>query len=143
MDTPSDDLERWADGEVEDHLVTISASPTGVFVDDEYAGLPPGTQIADADPSTPGNQPAIVGFNAFATIQQAIDVAPAGGQVGVNPGTYKENLTIADKDLGGAAAWGVILVLDPVTLAEAGGSADGLREEVWSRMRRALMAQRG
>ena len=37
----------------------------------------------------------------------------------------------------------VVRVLDPVTLAEAGGNADGLREEVWERMRRGLMELRG
>ena len=36
-----------------------------------------------------------------------------------------------------------IRVLDPVTLAEAGGTVDGLRELVWSRMRQAQMAMRG
>ena len=36
-----------------------------------------------------------------------------------------------------------IWVLDPVTLAEAGGSVDGLREEVWNRMSRMLTTLRG
>jgi 1-acyl-sn-glycerol-3-phosphate acyltransferase len=36
-----------------------------------------------------------------------------------------------------------IRVLDPVTLAEAGGTAEGLREYVWHRTRQELMALRG
>jgi hypothetical protein len=36
-----------------------------------------------------------------------------------------------------------VRVLDPVTLAEAGGTADGLRDLVWSRMKQELTALRG
>jgi 1-acyl-sn-glycerol-3-phosphate acyltransferase len=39
--------------------------------------------------------------------------------------------------------WIRIRVLDPVTLAEAGGTTDGLREHVWNRMRQVLGALRG
>ncbi len=36
-----------------------------------------------------------------------------------------------------------IRVLDPITLSEAGGTADGLREHSWKRMNQMLMTLRG
>src|SRR5207253_2664530 len=61
-------------------------TPT-VYVNPAFTG-PPGT-----DPDGPGPATAI-GVDAFATIQQALDAVPWGGNVEVAPGTYAEHLTV-------------------------------------------------
>jgi hypothetical protein len=82
-----------ADGEVEDYALSLSPAPATVYVDDNFAA-PPGTVIPDADPAQPGNQPAKFGFDAFATLQQAINVVAPGGTVRVADGVYHENVVI-------------------------------------------------
>ncbi|MBY0514763.1 MAG: autotransporter-associated beta strand repeat-containing protein, partial [Gemmataceae bacterium] len=60
-------------------LVDSSAAPATVYVNDDWAALTSGTQLADADPAAAGNQPAILGVSAFADVQPALDALAAGG----------------------------------------------------------------
>ncbi len=55
-----------------------------VYADTHWVGLANNTPITDADPLLAGNQPAIIGTNAFATVDAAIAAEPAGGVVIVN-----------------------------------------------------------
>ncbi|HEY78459.1 MAG TPA: PKD domain-containing protein [Dehalococcoidia bacterium] len=75
------------DTETKTNYITVEASATTVWVDDDWAGLNPGD---DAD----GH---IFGHDAFATIQDGIDNVVAS-TVNVRPGTYYEAVSI-DKDL--------------------------------------------
>jgi hypothetical protein len=63
------------------------AAPSVVYVDDDFVGLPGGT-----DPAGPGTA---IGCDAFATIQAAINAVTAGGTVHVAAGTYEEDVSIA------------------------------------------------
>ena len=65
-----------------------------VYVNDDWSSLADTTPIADADPVAPGNQAAVVGTDAFATIQDGIDNVDAGGTVNVLAGTYNESPAI-------------------------------------------------
>ncbi|MCL4202554.1 MAG: autotransporter-associated beta strand repeat-containing protein, partial [Pirellulaceae bacterium] len=69
-------------------LVEASDPPSGVFVDDDWAGYAPGQFIADADDGTAADEFAVFGVNAFATVSDGIDAAASGGTVIVNDGTY-------------------------------------------------------
>lgn len=77
-----------------------------VYVDDDWASLNDGQPIIDADPVAGGNQGAVKGVNACATIQGGVDAVAVGGTVLVNShgnnaapsGAYAENVSIA-KDL--------------------------------------------
>ena len=84
------------DGEVEDYSVTIT-TPAIVYVDDDFAGLNPGD-----DPAGPATA---FGFDAFDTIQQAVEVVAMGGTIIVDAGTYQENVVLNKQvDLLGAQA---------------------------------------
>ncbi len=87
--------------------VVLAASPAMVdtiYVNDDFTGSD-GTIITDADPNTPGDQAAVIGVNAFDTIQEGVDAVASGGSVFITddlstdgPGTYTENVTI-NKDV--------------------------------------------
>lgn len=77
-----------ADTETKTNYITVSASATEAWVDDDWGSLDPGD---DADGHT-------FGYDAFATIQNAID-ALAASTVYVHPGKYDENIVIGDKSL--------------------------------------------
>jgi autotransporter-associated beta strand protein len=62
----------------------IQTAPGAFYADTHWVGLANGTVITDADPVLPGNQTAIIGTNAFATVTAAIGAAPTGGVVVVN-----------------------------------------------------------
>ena len=68
------------------------------YADDNWVGLPDGTVVTPDYPF--GSSTHIIGYDAFATIQEAIDAltATVGGKVYVQAGTYEELLTI-DKPL--------------------------------------------
>jgi hypothetical protein len=77
--------------------------PTTTYADDSWTGFAPGTMIADADSSQLGAQPAQIGYDAFATVMEAINAVAAGGRTFVNAGTYNENLMLSKTlDLEGA-----------------------------------------
>lgn len=64
------------------------SSPDTVYVDDDWAGLPPYT---DPDGTGPASS---FGYDAFASIQSAVDRSNSGGTVEVAAGTYSEQVTI-------------------------------------------------
>jgi fibronectin-binding autotransporter adhesin len=73
-----------------------------IYVDDDWTSLGLGDSIADADPVAAGNQPAVFGLNAFATVHGGIAAAPAGGTVIVNAGdngNYAAEAVMIDKPL--------------------------------------------
>ena len=65
-----------------------------MYVDSTLKALAAGTMIADADPVTPGSQAAIIGTNAFASVNAAIAAAPTNATVLVSGGTYNEAVVI-------------------------------------------------
>ncbi|MBT7846636.1 MAG: tandem-95 repeat protein, partial [Lentisphaerae bacterium] len=70
-------------------VVLVTAPPTVVYADDDWAALLPGD-----DPDGPG--PAIsFGIDAFATIQDAANGVRDGGSVYVYTGIYSENVNVA------------------------------------------------
>jgi hypothetical protein len=77
-------------------LVSVNAlTPTVTYAEDTaWSGFFPGQSIADADSVTAGSQPAIYGYDAFSTIQGAINAVAFGGTTRVNPGTYAESVTV-------------------------------------------------
>lgn len=76
--------------------VSIIDDDLPVYVDDNWAGLTNGDPIADADAGTAGNQPAVFGTNAFATLQAGLLKTNLGGKLTVNAGAYNENVGLSD-----------------------------------------------
>jgi hypothetical protein len=72
-----------ADGEVEDYQITLSPCPSTVYVDPAYTGTP-GTMVNGHT----------VGFDAFATIQQGVNVVCPAGTVVIYGGTYAAPATL-------------------------------------------------
>ena len=76
-------------------LVTATAADP-VYVDDSFMG-DIGDPITDADPGTPGDQPAVIGLSAFTSITGALNAATPSGTVVVNDGDYStENISLSD-----------------------------------------------
>ena len=80
-----------ADGEVEDQLV-ISTIPTTVYVSPTFSTA--GAAV-DGDVTAAGTQTAVVGFNAFATVTQALAVVATSGTAILNTATYAESPVVA------------------------------------------------
>ncbi len=72
--------------------LTVLPPLTTAFVDDDYVGLPNGTEVTY--PAVGGTGPHMIGCDAFASIQAALN-AVTGSTVNVAPGTYDEDLNIA------------------------------------------------
>jgi len=107
-----------ADGEVEDYQVMLCPSPPLVYVDDDWVGLPD-----DADPDGAG--PATrIGFDAFATLQAAVDAVCADSTILVAAGTYRENVT-SDEAVAILGAGSGTTFLDGQTVAGTGLSLAG------------------
>lgn len=70
--------------------VDLEGFASEVWVNDDWAGLPPGYEVE------PGK---FVGYNAFAKIQDGINAVMEGGTVYVCPGTYVEVLTVSKNNL--------------------------------------------
>ncbi len=68
--------------------------PTIAYVSGTFAGDTGGQQIADADFGAAGDQPAVYGETAFATIGAALSKIAPNGQVIVNAGTYTEDVSV-------------------------------------------------
>ncbi|MDF1741968.1 MAG: autotransporter-associated beta strand repeat-containing protein, partial [Verrucomicrobiales bacterium] len=83
-------------------VLAEAITPTVVYVDDDWAtgGAAPkngGQLIADADSGTTGNQDAVFGINAFASIADALAAVTNGGTIIVNDGDYStEAIVLAD-----------------------------------------------
>ncbi|MCD6481346.1 MAG: right-handed parallel beta-helix repeat-containing protein [Thermoplasmata archaeon] len=61
-----------------------NGAPSTVYVDDDWAGLPNGTVVSGH----------IIGTDAFASIQDAVNAVASGGTVYVWNGTYNENIDV-------------------------------------------------
>ena len=68
----------------------VNPLPT-VYVSGTFSGMAPGRFVADADLGVAGDQPAIFGTSAFATIADALAAVNGSGTVIVNAGTYAES----------------------------------------------------
>jgi len=89
--------------------IDLETTTDPVYADDNWVGAAPGVE------ASPGR---FIGFNAFPTIQGAVDAAIPSGTVNVLAGTYTEQVTVNGKSLSvsGAGA-GVTVVQSPLTLA--------------------------
>jgi len=68
---------------------SLQSTPDTVYVDDDWSALPAGS-----DPDGPG--PAnLLGFDAFATIQEGVDAVGDGGTVNVLAGDYHEDVDVS------------------------------------------------
>jgi hypothetical protein len=65
--------------------VDLEGFASEVWVDDDWAGLPPGYEVE------PGK---FIGYNAFAKIQDGVDAVAEGGTVHVYDGTYDEQVVV-------------------------------------------------
>ncbi|MCA9112403.1 MAG: hypothetical protein KDA52_20780, partial [Planctomycetaceae bacterium] len=97
-----------------------------IYVNDDFTQAD-GTVLTDADPNTLGGQMAIMGMNAFSTIQAAISAVSVDGEILITddlstdgPGLYAENLVI-DSNLTIRATEG-----DPSAVVIDGGSVDSV-----------------
>jgi parallel beta-helix repeat protein len=77
---------------VSNATVTISGSPSTVYVDDDYVGLPLGTAVNF--PHLGGGPTYVIGCDAFATIQAGVNAIPTAGTVNVAGGTYAEDVVM-------------------------------------------------
>lgn len=94
MAYPFISVANWGTTQTQYHFVswervviegTPTTSPPEMWVDDDWAGLPNGTEVQ------PGK---FIGYNAFALIQGAINAANPSTSIWVYDGTYNENLVI-------------------------------------------------
>ncbi len=82
-------------GDGNDVVLVDASAPTVVYASSSaWSSLTNGTVIADGDFGTAGNQPAIFGVNAFATIGTGISTVTTSGNVIVNAGTYAEAVSL-------------------------------------------------
>jgi len=103
-------------------LTYVPAALPEIFVNDDFT-MPNGTWIVDADPNTAGDQNAVIGVNAFDTIQEGVDAVDVDGQVSITDGAgdaavYAEAVTIT-KNL---ALVGTAGDASYVTVTNAGGT---------------------
>jgi autotransporter-associated beta strand protein len=68
--------------------VTLPANPASVYVDDNWS-----TTAAGAEPAADPLGGLIYGYNAFATIQEAVNAAAAGGTMTIYGGSYTAPVT--------------------------------------------------
>ena len=72
---------------------SIAQDITATFINDDWAGLPPGTPVLfPGDPITH-----TIGFDAFAIIQEGVDALTITGTVHVADGVYTGTLNIVDR----------------------------------------------
>ena len=67
--------------------------PPVVYVDDDWTGLPNGTDPDGAGPATS------IGYDAFAKVQDGVSGVASGGTVNVYAGTYDEDVAITNNGL--------------------------------------------
>jgi autotransporter-associated beta strand protein len=78
----------YSGGDGNDVVLTSVPLLTVAYVSPTWGSLGIGTPITDADFGTAGNQPAVFGYDAFATIAAAQAAVGAGGTIIVNAGSY-------------------------------------------------------
>jgi autotransporter-associated beta strand protein len=71
-----------------DESAIFIGPPNVAYVSPTWGSLAPNTPILDADFGTAGNQPAVFGYDAFATIAAAQAAVGLGGTIIVNAGSY-------------------------------------------------------
>jgi autotransporter-associated beta strand protein len=77
-------------------VIISSTAPDPVYVDDDFT-VAPGSPIADADLGAAGSQSAIMAFDAFANLADAVAASAVGGTIIVNDGDYgAENIALVD-----------------------------------------------
>jgi autotransporter-associated beta strand protein len=87
-------IASYTGGESGKDLVLFDGSaPDIVYVHSSFTGLY-AQPIEDADFGTDGDQPALIGVTAFATIEQALAAVSSSGTIIVNGGTYGESVTL-------------------------------------------------
>jgi autotransporter-associated beta strand protein len=101
----------------------VNFSPP-VYADTRWANLTQGATITDADPVAAGNQPAVFGANAFASVNAAIAAEPAGGMVIVN-GADGSGFGIFNESVALNKAATLLLQYGPVTFGSLSGTATG------------------
>ena len=120
------------------HPVSLAGAPPPniVYVDARWSDWADQTLIPDADPVAVGEQPAVLGEDAFSSVQLGLDAAASGGAVVVNAGTYHESVQIVAPltvtAQGDAVTWdslscstpAAILQLNGTTLTVGGDDAD-------------------
>ncbi len=121
-------FEAFYNGGTGNDVVLVDASaPTVAYVSPSFAGDNPGQSIADADFGTAGNQPALFGVNAFATIGAALTAITSSGQVIVNAGTYPEAVGVSATQTltitNGAAVTVDSLSTQPGTIVQINGTS--------------------
>ncbi|MFK7819782.1 MAG: beta strand repeat-containing protein, partial [Planctomycetaceae bacterium] len=84
----------YVGGDGNDITLAAPPAPNEVYVDDDLSGTTPGTNIPDANPDAPGNQPGTFGLDVFATITEGVAAVASGGTVHIVGGTYIEDITI-------------------------------------------------
>src|SRR5262249_4281319 len=83
-------------GDGNDVVLISRPVPATTYADDSWASLAVNTIITDADPVTAGNQTAIIGYDAFSTINAALSAVNDNGEVFVNAGTYAEAVSLTN-----------------------------------------------
>ncbi len=89
-------IARGRGGAATQSLIVTSSAPDPIYVDDDLAGTPFATAIADADGGA-SIAPATMGLNAFATVAEALAAVSPTGTIIVNDGDYSgENVVLKD-----------------------------------------------
>ena len=81
------------------NIADFAITPSEVYVSPTFAGMAIGQQIDDADLGTAGNQPAVFGADAFATIADAQAAIGDSGTILVNSGVYAEMPSLTGQTL--------------------------------------------
>src|SRR5205085_3464552 len=89
-----------------------TSPPLNVYVDDDWAAVPDGTDPDGAGPAT------AMGYDAFATIQEGINGVVTAGTVQIHSGTYTENVDATTKavSLSAGASPGQVTINGDLTL---------------------------
>ena len=107
---------NWTpNGTVNMQITAAPTVPSDVYVNSSWSGVPNGQ---DPDGSGPASQ---MGYDAFASIQLAVNAAASGGTVNVAAGTQPAGFTVSGKsDLTIAGAGAGSTTIQPSTLISSG-----------------------
>ncbi|WP_198001008.1 right-handed parallel beta-helix repeat-containing protein, partial [Gimesia fumaroli] len=99
-------------GDGNDVILTFLPPVPVTYVDTTFTGVY-GTFITDADPNQGGDQNAVIGVNAFASIQEAVTAASAGATIDIAAGTYAEDVIVNTSVILQGANAGIAAGVDP------------------------------